>query len=60
MLGVWLVLRMHTSCQILLCIDVAATSAKSAKMSQQLLKQVLYLFSMDFTQVNFFPLDIQN
>lgn len=28
-------------CQILLCIDVAATSAKSAKMSEQLLDQAI-------------------
>jgi len=48
MLGVWSLLRMYTSCQILLCIDVAATSAKSAKMSQQLLKQVLLSFFNGF------------
>ena len=29
------------SCQILLCIDVAASSSRSAKMSQQLLNQVI-------------------
>lgn len=36
----------HTSMcfQILLCIDVASTSAKSAKMSQQLLDQAMFTY----------------